>query len=90
VDILTSNPTIRRILRLYNRPSTISQEEQDLFNEICSLRRDLQLNGNPHGLIDSVINSKRSSRLNKGQNPQGSAYIPHVKGVSEKFKRTGN
>jgi hypothetical protein len=29
------------------------------------MRRDLHLNGYPHGFIDSVIDSKGSSRLNK-------------------------
>jgi hypothetical protein len=62
----------------------------DFINEMSSLRRDLQLNGYPQGLIDSVINSKDSSRQNKEQKPLGSVYIPHVKGVSEKFKHIGN
>jgi hypothetical protein len=47
--------------------------------------QDLQLNGYPQGFIDLVINSK-----NKEKNPLGSLYIPYVKGISEKFKRTGN
>jgi hypothetical protein len=54
------------------------------------LRRELQPNGYPQGFIDSVINSKGSSRLNEEQKPLGSVYIPYVKGVSEKFKRIGN
>jgi hypothetical protein len=36
-----------------------------------------------------VINSKRSNRLNKEQKPLGSVYIPFVKCLSAKFKRTG-
>jgi hypothetical protein len=47
------------------------QERQDLFNEISSLRRDLQLKGYPQGFSDSVINSKGSNRLNKEQKPLG-------------------
>jgi hypothetical protein len=48
------------------------QERQDLVKEISSLRSDLQLIGYPQGFIDSVINSKGSSRLNKGQKSLGS------------------
>jgi hypothetical protein len=40
--------------------------------------------------IDSVINSKGSSHLNKEEKPLGCMYIPHVKGVSEKFKYIKN
>jgi hypothetical protein len=60
-----------------------------MLNEISSLRCDLQLNGYPQGFVDSVINSKSNSRPNKEEKPLGSAYMPYVKGVSEKFKRTG-
>jgi hypothetical protein len=49
-----------------------------------------KLNVYPQGFIDSVINSKGSSHLNKEQKPLGSVYIPYVKGVSEKFKCIGN
>jgi hypothetical protein len=86
-----SNHVKRGLIQsLHNRASTICQEQQDLFNEISSLRRDLQPNGYPQGFTDSVINSKHSSRLNKEQKPLGSGYIPYVKGISETFKRIGN
>jgi hypothetical protein len=78
------------IQSLHNRASTISQERQDLFNEISSLKRDLQLNGYTQGFTGSVINSKASCHLNKEQEPLGSVYVPYVKGVSEKFKLIGN
>jgi hypothetical protein len=44
----------------------------------------------PQVFIDSVINSKGSSRPNEEENPLVSVYIPHVKGVSKSFKRIGN
>jgi hypothetical protein len=78
------------IQSLHSRASTICQERQDLAKEISNLRSDLQLNGYPEGYIDSVINSKGSSRLNKEQMPLGYVYISYVKGVSEKSKRIGN
>jgi hypothetical protein len=85
-------PHVKRglIQSLHKRASIICQEHQDLCDEIRGLRHDLQLNGYPRGFIDSVINSKGSSRLNKEEKPLGYVYIPYVKGVSEKFKRIGN
>jgi hypothetical protein len=74
----------------HSRASTICQEQQDLFNEISSLRHDLQINEYPQGFIDSVINSNGRSFPNKEEKPLGSVYIPCVKGVSEKFKHIGN
>jgi hypothetical protein len=43
----------------------------------------------PQGFIDPVINSERTSRLNK-ENPFGSVYISYLKRLSEEFKRIGN
>jgi hypothetical protein len=82
-------PHIKRglIQSLYKRTSVICQEHQDLCDEICGLKLDLQLNGYPRGFIDSVINSKGSSRLNKEEKPLCCVYIPYVKGVSEKIQR---
>jgi hypothetical protein len=37
----------------------------------------------PKGFIDSVINCKGSSHLNKEEKPLDSVYIPCVKGISE-------
>jgi hypothetical protein len=39
---------------LHNRAATMCQERQDLFNEISSLRRGLELNGYPQGFVDPV------------------------------------
>jgi hypothetical protein len=39
-----------------------------MFSEIGSLKHYLQLNGYPQGFVDSVINSKGSSRPNKEKN----------------------
>jgi hypothetical protein len=77
------------IQSLHNKASTLCQE-QYLFDEISSLRSDLQPNGYPQGFIDSVINSKRSNSPNKEEKPLVSVYVPCVMGISEKFKRIGN
>jgi hypothetical protein len=74
---------------LHNRVPTVCQE-QDLFDEISSLRRDLQLSSCPQGFTDSVINSNGSSRRNKEGKPMGSVYIPCMKAVSEKLKHIGS
>ncbi|PNF31038.1 hypothetical protein B7P43_G17855, partial [Cryptotermes secundus] len=85
-------PHVKRglIKSLHDRASTICQDRRDLVREINNLRHDLPLNGYPKGFIDSVINSKGSSRPKKEESPLCSVYIPYVKGVSEKFKRIGN
>jgi hypothetical protein len=66
-----------------------NQEWQDLFNEISSLRYDLQLNSYPQDFIDSAINSKGSSHPNKEEEPLGSVYIPCMNSISEKFIHIG-
>jgi hypothetical protein len=72
---------------LHKRAITICQDRQDLSREIVNLRHDLQLNDYPWSFIDSVMNSKDSSRQNlERKKPLGFVYIPHVKGLSEKFK----
>jgi hypothetical protein len=68
------------------RAPTICQEHLDLCNETSSYKRDIQLNSYCQGFTDSVINSKGSSHLSGEEKPLGYVYIPHVKGVSEKFK----
>jgi hypothetical protein len=84
-------PHVKRglIQSLHNRASTICQERRDVFNEISSLRRDLQLNGYPQGFTDLIINSKCSRHPIKKEKSLDFVYISYVKGVSEKFKLIG-
>jgi hypothetical protein len=85
-------PHVKRglVQSLQKRASTICQEQQDLFNEITILRRDLQLSGYHQVFINSVINSKGNSHPNTEEKPLGSVYILYVKGVSQKFTFIGN
>jgi hypothetical protein len=64
-------PHVKRGLveSLHKRDSIMYQEQEDLFNEIGSLRCELQLNGCPKSSIDLVINSKRSNLPDKEEKP---------------------
>jgi hypothetical protein len=81
-------PHVKRglIQSLHKRASIICQEHQDLCDEIRGLRHDLQLNGYPRGFIDSVINSKGSSRLNKEEEPLGYVWYPTCEGCFRKIQ----
>jgi hypothetical protein len=62
-----------------------------LAHEVNNLKHDLQLNGFPPKLINTVINNTRgNNRLRNEVKPIGSVAIPYVKGISEKFKQIGN
>jgi hypothetical protein len=66
------------------------QRMQNLLKEIDNLRYDLHLNGYPQRFINSApIQEKLSSRKKMIQ-PLGLELIPYVKGILEKYKRTGN
>jgi hypothetical protein len=56
------------------------------------MRRDLQLSGYPQLFINSVLKSRGSCRPEEEERkkPLRLAFIPYVKGISEKFKRIGN
>jgi hypothetical protein len=54
------------IQSFHNRASRICHERQDVFDEISSLRRDLQRNSYRQGFIDSVSNSNDNSRPSRG------------------------
>jgi predicted GIY-YIG superfamily endonuclease len=62
-----------------------------LAHEVNNLKHDLQLNGFPPKLINTVINNTGgNNRLRNEVKPIGSVVIPYVKGISDKFKRIGN
>jgi hypothetical protein len=86
-------PHVKRgiIRSLHNRATIICRERQDLAHEVNNLKHDLQLNGFPPKLINSVIiNTGGNNRLRNDVKPIGSVVIPCVKGISEKFNRIGN
>jgi hypothetical protein len=61
-----------------------------LAHEVNNLKHDLQLNGFPPELINSVINNiGGNNRLRNDVKPIGSVVNPYVKGISDEFKRFG-
>jgi hypothetical protein len=76
------------IQSLHKRAITICQDQQDLRKEIVNLRRDLQRNGYPRSIIDSVMNSKGSSQQNQEEKKSvGFVYISHM---SKEFQKNSN
>jgi hypothetical protein len=62
-----------------------------LAHEVNNLKHDLQLNGFPPKLINSVINDTGgNNQLRNKVKSIGSVVIPYGKGISDKFKRIGN
>jgi hypothetical protein len=62
-----------------------------LAHEVKNIKHDLQLNGFPPKLINSVIsNTGGKNRLRNDVEPIGSVVIPYEKGIFGKFKRIGN
>jgi hypothetical protein len=56
-------------------------------HEIDILKQDLLLSAYPRKLIDSVVNrSEGNDHSRKEVKPIGSAFIPYMKGISEKFR----
>jgi hypothetical protein len=55
-------------------------------DKTCLMRCDLQLIGYTQGFINSVINSKGSSRLNKEQKP----WAPCISHIWRVFQRSSN
>jgi hypothetical protein len=62
-----------------------------LAHEVNNFKHDLQLNGFPPKLINTIINNTRgNNQLRNEVKPTGSVVIPSMKGISDKFKRIGN
>jgi hypothetical protein len=86
-------PHVRRgvVRSLVHRGSTICKE-QEFLSEVGNIKHELALNGYPLFFIDSNVKGpmvKRWPEMEK-KIPLGTAVIPYVKGVSEKFIRIGN
>jgi hypothetical protein len=65
------------------------QDQKDFNNKTKNLRQDLTLNEYPQEFADSMIKPSRSNRPSD-TTYQGTVIIQYVKGISEKFRCTGN
>jgi hypothetical protein len=54
------------------------------------MKHDLMLNEYPEEFVDSMMKPSRRNRPSLDTIYQGTFIIPHVKGISDKFKRIGN
>ena len=80
------------IQSLVHRANILCHNEQDNRTELELVTDELATNAYPGKLVDSVINRKPRNRKKKGDNENKSVCvisIPYIRGVSEKFKRTG-
>jgi hypothetical protein len=93
LNFLSNHPphVKRGIIRsLHNRATIICLQRHDLAHELNNPKHDLQLNGFPPKLINSVNNTWGKNRLRNDVKLIGSLVIPYAKGISDKFKRIGN
>jgi hypothetical protein len=75
---------------LANQVKVICQDQKDFNEEIKNTIHDLTLNKYPQEFVDSIMKPSRSSSPPSDTTYQSTVIIPYVKGLSEKFKRTGN
>jgi hypothetical protein len=57
---------------------------------IKNIRQDLILNEYPQEFVTSIMKPLRSNRPSSETTYQGTVIIPYVKGISKKFRHTGN
>jgi hypothetical protein len=68
----------------------ICQDQKGFKKEIKNIKHDLMFNEYPKVLIDCIMKPPRSNRPSSDTIYQGTVIIPYVKGISEKFRWTGN
>jgi hypothetical protein len=72
---------------LFHRAKVICQNQNDLSNEIRNIRHDLMPSEYPKEFIDSVLKPPSRNHPSSDKTYQGTAVIPYVKGIAEKFRR---
>jgi hypothetical protein len=65
-------------------------DQKDFNNEIKNIKHGLMLNEYPQELVDSVIKPSTRNPPSSDRIYQDTAFIQYVKGISEKFRSTGN
>jgi hypothetical protein len=75
---------------LISQAKVIYQDEKDFNNKIKNIRHDLMLNEYPQEFAYSMMKPSRSNCPSSDTIYQGTVTIPHVKGISQKFRHNGN
>jgi hypothetical protein len=75
---------------LVSRARVICQDQKNFDNEIKNIRHYLMLNGYPKEFVESVMKPSIRNHTSSDTVYQDTVIIPCVKGISEKFRRTGN
>jgi hypothetical protein len=78
------------VYSLISRAKVIYEDLKDFNNEIKNISHDLMLNEYPQEFADSVMKPSRSNRPSSDTIYHDTVIVPYVKGISEKFRRTGN
>jgi hypothetical protein len=68
----------------------LCQDQKDSNSEIKNITHDLVLNEYPQEFVHSITKPSRSNHPSSETIHQGTVIIPHIKGISEKFRHTGN
>jgi hypothetical protein len=66
------------------------QDQKDFNKEIKNTRHDMMVNEYPQEFADSIMKPSSSNRPSSDTIFQGTIIVPHVKGISEKFRHIGN
>jgi hypothetical protein len=75
---------------LISRAKVICQNQKDLNNKIKNIRHALMLNEYPNKFIHSITKPPRSNHPSLDTIYQDTVIVPYVKGLSKKFRCTGN
>jgi hypothetical protein len=75
---------------LIHQAQVIYQGQKDFNKEIKNKGHDLMLNEYRKTSVDSIIKPSRKKHISSDTIYQGIVIIPYVKGMSEKFRCTGN
>jgi hypothetical protein len=75
---------------LIGQSKVICQDQNDFNTEIKNIRHNLMLNEYPQEFTDFVMKPLKRNHLSSDTIHQGMVIIPYIKGISKKFRCTGN
>jgi hypothetical protein len=80
----------RSFCGLINRAKVICQNQKYFNRKIKIMNNDVTINGNSQCFKDSVMKSRKNNNPSTDKVAHSTVVIPYVRGISEKFLRTGN